>query len=231
LINGTYGEFSATARLASPSFSQQLRQFARSLLQRGSRQTDMVSANDAFHVRLAPHRLARLPDFIKEAIALPGVAVDHDPELFGYWPGASKALQHPNEFYPGALRMEFPYRDVRLLRLFASFPFDMLRRSGADRGVARQMLKGRLPDRVRLRQSGMPAWPDQLARLQRQALSARERISVFRKAEVQDWLDLDWLESALGRVSAHGVRDIADANEVQVTAIMAEFLTWWRMSH
>ncbi len=74
----------------------------------------------------------------------------------------------------------------------------------------------------------MPAEPDRFQRMQRQAAAARERIADFRKAELDDWIDLDWLDLALFRVQKQGAASNSDSNEVQLTAIAAEFLCWWR---
>ena len=235
LINGTYGEFTATAPLDALRARPGLRRIAGQIL-RGLRRAPTCSSDPVsrvFHVRLAPHRMKALPEMVRGAIAaepassaLPRLRWRRG-EPIGYLPGLYKALQHANEFYPGAIRMDFPYRDLRLLRLFATFPADMLREH-SDRGLARKMLTGRLHDTIRLRRTGMPASPDHLARLQRQAPGARARIAAFRRAEVDDWLDLDWLDAALANVAVRGVSAAADANLVQLTAITAEFLTWWR---
>ena len=231
MIDGTYGEMSVTARLPNQNPLRQMR----SAIGRLVRSTPMFRLPEVqmtpFHVRLAPHRLANLPDPIRKVQAVP--ANDYtwpNPNgLLGYMPGIEKALALPNEFYPGAVRMAHPYSDIRLLRLFAGFPVQMLVKGGADRGIARSMIEGRLPDAIRLRRQGMPASPDHLPRLQRQAHAARQRIPHFRKAEVDDWLDLDWLDMTLESVAARGPANVDEANEVQLTAIAAEFLLWWRL--
>jgi asparagine synthase (glutamine-hydrolysing) len=230
IIDGTYGEMTATARLHSNTPFRQLRK----ILGRLARATtiDRLPKDETtpFHVRLAPHRLANLPEPIRAALNAPPVNDTWlEPNgLFGYMPGIEKALAHPNEFYPGAVRMIQPYRDIRLLRLFAGFPMQMLTQNAADRGIGRSMLAGQLPDSIRLRSRGMPASPDHLSRLQRQAHAARQRIPRFRKAEVDDWIDLDWLDLTLESVAARGPINYNEANEVQLTAIAAEFLLWWR---
>jgi asparagine synthase (glutamine-hydrolysing) len=104
----------------------------------------------------------------------------------------------------------------------------MLIQGGHDRGMARRMMDGNLPDSIRLRTRGMPASPDHIPRLQRQAAAARDRIRVFRAAEVDEWLDLDWLDEALQLISQRGPSDVDEANQVQLTALAAEFITWWR---
>lgn len=223
LIDGTYGEMSVTARLAGGGMVARLRAAVGSL--RGALAAPHP-ATDPFHVRLAPHRLAKLPDAITEALSKPRPARTASARngSLGYTPGIEKALALPNEFYPGAVRTDYPFRDLRLLRLYAGFPVRTLTAGGHDRGLARQMLAGNLPDSIRLRRRGMPASPDHMARLQRQAAAARERIADFRKAEIDDWIDLDWLERSLESVSARGATGYDQANEVQLTAIAAEFL-------
>ena len=149
-----------------------------------------------------------------------------DQALWGYHPGARKALGHANEFHAGALRMEFPFRDLRLLRFFASLPRDLLREPRFDRSPARALLAGHLPDSIRLRTSGMPAVPDHLVRMQAQAPAARTRRAAWLHAGAGEWLDLDWLDGALARIAEHGATSHADANQVQLTAMAAEYWVW-----
>lgn len=230
LVNGCYGEMTATVRLPVQGLGLRLRARAAQAWHtlRGSGESAILA--DPFHVRIAPHRLADLPASIRDILGVPLPAPVPLPRSgpLGYSPGAEKALRVGNEFYPGALRMDFPFRDLRLLRLFAGFPVETLVSEGHDRPVVRRLLDGRLPDAIRLRTRGMPASPDHLPRLQRQAGAARKRIAAFRQAELSEWLDLDWLDAALGRVGARGANDVADANMVQLTTIFAEFLLWWR---
>ena len=73
----------------------------------------------------------------------------------------------------------------------------------------------------------MPASPDHNHRLQHQAAAARDRIGLFRRAGIDDWLDLDWLDHALAAMAITGPSDVGHGNAVQRTAMMAEFLLWW----
>lgn len=229
LVNGMYGELSVTGRV----YRTTLRQRVRATLGRAVRRPAAadLSDEDAFHVRIAPSRRGNLPEEIRHLIATPPAPVtDAKPtDRWGYLPGFEKALGQANEFYPGALRMDFPFRDVRLLRFFAGLPLAFFTRHGIDRAPARRMLDGHLPDTIRLRRTGMPASPDHVARLQRQAPQARGRIAAFRQAGIGEWFDLDWLDRSLERIAAHGPAHVDDANQVQLTAINAEVLTWWRM--
>ena len=225
LVNGCYGEFTVTGRPSFVPLKQRLRAMARDLVRGRAAPVD----ENPFNVRIAPGRTARLPEEIRIAAAAEQLVAT--PRRGGPWDytfGTATALAQSNEFYAGALRMDFPFRDLRLLRLFAGMPSSFAVRDGVDRAPARRILDGRLPDSIRLRRTGMPASPDHIARLQRQAGAARARIAVFRRADIDEWLDLDWLDQALERVAAHGPRNVDDANEVQLTAINAEVLTWWR---
>jgi asparagine synthase (glutamine-hydrolysing) len=218
LVNGTYGEMSVTARLPQPPTVRQRLGAIRRLLA-----AKLRSEHDDFHVALAPHRLAALAQH-RAQTASTGGAIWLGPDKSGYIPGSEKALAQPNAFYAGALRMDFPFRDLRLLRLYASLPREIAYALGPDRGPARAIGKDLLPESVLLRQRGMPADPGHHARLQAFAGPARSRIAAFRAAGIDDWLDLDWLDRALARVSNRGVTDLADANRVQLTALAAEYL-------
>lgn len=217
LVNGTYGEF--TVSTYPPD--GWLRRTMRALRARRHGAAEMETGR-LFHAALSAHRLQHLPP---ELAALPGSPAQR--EVAGYAPGVDKALAHPNLFHPGVLRMDFPFRDLRLLRLYAGFPPHFLQHGGLTRAPARHLLAGRVPDSIRLRRSGMPASPDHMARLQRQAPQARARIPAFRAAGIAEWLDLDWLDQALARVALHGPADVGDANRTQITALTAEFLLWW----
>lgn len=229
LIDGAYGEMSATVRLTAQGLKNRIRARAGQIY-RGVRAFGSSQApHGPFHVRLAPHRLAALPDVMTEALAKPAqtFALPGRGDLFGYIPGIERGLALPTEFYPGGLRTELPFRDMRLLRLFAGMPVSTLLQGGADRPVVRRMLEGHLPDSIRLRRGGMPASPDHNHRLQHQASTASERIPLFRKAGIDDWLDLDWLDQALAGMAVTGPQSVNHGNEVQLTAMMAEFLLWW----
>ena len=222
LVNGAYGEMSVTARLPEPpTVRQRLGAVRRRVASK------LWSKHHDFHVALAPHRVAALAQRRSEAARMAG-SIWLGPDQTGYIPGSDKALAQPNAYFAGALRMDFPYRDLRLLRLYASLPREVAYALGPDRGPARSISKGLLPEAVRLRQRGMAADPGHYARLQAFAARARTRIDAFRAAGIDDWLDLGWLDQALARVADRGVAGVDDANRVQLTAVAAEYLVWAR---
>lgn len=184
-----------------------------------------------FHVRLAPQRIAALPDDIwQKALETKTPPADRRTLQgpMGFRHGVEQALAHHSETYPGALRLVTPYKDLRLLRLFASFPAEMMRAHARDRGMARQLLAGQMPDVIVYRRRGAPAFPASDLMMQQQAQSARHRIATFRRHDIGEWIDLDWLDAALARVSATGPASAHDGSEVHSTALFAECMLWWQ---
>ncbi len=229
-LGGVFGEMTLTAGMAFPGLRARLRQMTGRMRRAITQRHVPPSVTGPFHARMARHRVARLPDEVDAALAAPSIADSPPPPdgLWGYLPGAAKSLLVRSEGQAGGTREIWPFRDVRLLRLFAGFPVEYMTHGGLNRSMARHMLQGHLPDAIRLRTGGLPASPDHLDRLQRQAQAARARIAVYRKADIDEWIDIDWLDTALGRVATQGVASYADGNEVQLTAMAAEYLTWWR---
>jgi asparagine synthase (glutamine-hydrolysing) len=220
LVNGTYGEMSVTARLPGrPSLRQRLGSLRHRIA------TRLLPDHHDFHVVLAPHRMVAIAQHRADSVS-PSGPIPAVSDRIGYIAGSEKALAQPNAYYAGALRMDFPYRDLRLLRLYASLPRAIAYSLGADRGPVRSIGKDLLPESIRLRQLGMPADPGHHARLQAFAGPARSRIAAFRAAGIDDWLDLGWLDQNLARVAEWGVREVAEANRVQLTALAAEYLAW-----
>lgn len=183
------------------------------------------------HVRLAPHRIADMPDEIREIAQATKAAPPDRRKLqgpMGYRYGVETALANPSEIFPGAQRLVAPYRDMRLLRLFASFPAEMMREHAPNRDMARQLMAGQVPDVIINRQRGAPAFPASDLMMQQQALAARKRIGLFRRHGIDDWIDLNWLDTALARIAVTGPASSRDGTEVHSTALFAECMLWWQ---
>ena len=220
LVDGGFGEMTITSRLPQPpTLRQRLGAIKRYVL------SNLQPAHRDFHVVLAPHRLTPVARARSDS-AKPLQRICEVPDRIGYIAGSEKGLSHCNAYFAGALRMDIPFRDLRLLRLYASLPRELAYALGPDRGPVRTIGKGLLPEEVRLRKRGMPADPGHYARLQAFATPARSRIAAFRAAGIDDWLDIGWLDHALTRVAERGVANVRDANSVQLTALAAEYLTW-----
>jgi asparagine synthase (glutamine-hydrolysing) len=225
-LNGTYGEFSVTARVPAGDIARRaFRAFRGEVdwLLGGDHRQRMF---DPFHVQLAPHRLAQLPEAVREQLRAPRAARPPRSDLYGYLPGLDKGLTQPGSFYAGSIPTEYPFRDLRLLRHFAGLPVAQLREIGVDRGAVRRLLTGQVPDAIRLRQRGMPADPGGLRRLQSFAPAAQQRIAHLRRAGAGEWIDLDWLDTELRHMMALGVGSVDDYDRIQLTAMAAEFMAW-----
>lgn len=229
LLDGSMGEMTVTGYYPIASARTRLRRAVKGMLRRDAASNEPDWPQSIFHPRIAPHRMAVLPDSMRQAF------VDTDPlsasrrsgDVWGFMPGSDKMMRTPTEAVNGRLRGDFPFRDSALLRRFAGFPITYTRHAGLDRAFARQLLAGHLPDSIRLRPKGTAFSPDYDQRLHRQAEQERARLPMLRKAGTGDWIDLDWLDAALQRIAAGGTGAVVDPMQVQTTALVAEYLYWW----
>jgi asparagine synthase (glutamine-hydrolysing) len=181
----------------------------------------------AFHCRFSREILASLPgewEGLWRARQAPLERVqDADPIGF---PASILKGRMLGSSSPAGVRHIRPYRDLRLLELSSRMPAGFSRYGGLNRALGREILRGRVPDSIRLRLTGRPFSPDFSLRISTQAIDALARIPVFRRANISAWLDLDWLQSSLTRVAGGFVPNTNEAFEIQTTAICAEFLLW-----
>lgn len=227
LLDGQYGEFTLTNPFPLSSWRDRLRRRLHA-----TRRKESAEPGAAFHLFMAPHRLAALPDAVAAAVAAsapPGPPRMPAPgDLWGILAGTEKAMLAPASLALGRVRIALPFRDPRLLTLFSGFPAGMLQRPGQNRAPVRHLLTGHLPDSIRLRPKGLAFSPDYFERLTRQAPAARARIGTFRKAGADEWLDLDALDAALERIAGGAARGRQEILTAQLTAMAAEFIAWWR---
>jgi len=231
VVIGIYGEMTITNPQPLVTIKRDLWQRFRRFVADTSAPS-MWSTPDfgGFNVRLSSHRLKTLPDTVMGWADQPLNLAQprRRRDLIGWGPGHLYCGRASNEALPGRLRYHVPFRDLRLQTLVAGFPAAFLEQNNQTRALARAVLKGHIPDEIRLRKTKMPFSPDYDCRLQANAPAALTRIPAFRAAEVDDWLDLDWLDEALRTMSVSGPRDVGHAFEVQLTAMVAEYLLWWR---
>lgn len=224
LFDGAYGELTLTGYFPPEPPRANLRRRLRAMLGRSARAPPSLP----FHARLLPAVADALPSLLPYDWEAPYDLVPrmagHEP--WGVRPAATKNAMTPTSAPEARLRHVMPFRDRRLLDLFATMPAGYLQRGGLNRAPARMMLKGRLPDSVRLRRTGGPFSPDFLVRAQRQALPTIDRISAFRAAGAGDWLDLDWLERELRQLSAPGAATYERVHKVQATTGAASYFEW-----
>lgn len=225
LLDGSFGEMTMSAYALHISFVDRMRAVWHQLRGRGDAAGG--SPPGPVHVRLAPHRMRAAALLAREAVAPPiPLAPPHARTHWGVQAGAEEMYAMPTSRL--TRRTDVPFRDPRLIALFASFPTAFMQHDGVARAPVRHLMRGHLPDSIRLREMGMPFSPDCELRLQRDAPEALARIPAFRAGGLDDWIDLDWLEAGLARVAARGATAATSAVEVQLTAMAAEYLSWWQ---
>ena len=226
MFDGSYGEMTVTSYHEMATVTNRMRGVWHRL--RGRSTAAAGPLPGPVHVRLAPHRLHVAQRLADELGARPGPTVGPMPPRARWGVLADVAAMFAEPTARLSRRMEYPFRDPRLLALFASFPAAFNERDGFNRAPARHLLRGHVPDDIRQRRIGMAFSPDYEVRLQRDAPAALARIPAFRAAGLADWLDLDWLDEGLRHVAAHGHAAVAGSGDVQMTAMAAEYLLWWQ---
>ncbi len=182
-----------------------------------------------FHARLSPAALAALPSTIEQDWAAPfeSLPTVRPEAMWGIRAGASKNAMTPTSSPGGNFRHVMPFRDRRLLNLVATMPGAYMEQGGLTRAPARLLLKGRLPDSIRLRRDGKPFSPDFMDRLRAHALPTIDHIVDFSAAGAGEWVDLEWLKARLMSISNQANITAQEAAEVQSTAIAAAYFKWW----
>ena len=229
LFDGQFGEYTFTYPFALWSLRERARDAVRRL--RAYREGIGTPAPEQhFHVFIPRQRLTAAPGPVAAALAAPPNPARPPArgKPWGMLPGFQKILAAPASLALGAVRIAQPFRDPRLLTFFSGLPANLLQRRGQDRVPVRHILTGQLPDTIRLQAKGLPISPDYEARLIRQAPEARSRIGRFRRAGIDEWLDLDDLDAALAQIAAGRACDQNQLFKAQLTAMTAEFILWWR---
>lgn len=182
----------------------------------------------AFHVRLSADARALAAAALPAECDLPPPAPPHARgDLWGYAAEIDKlSVSLTTTPLPG-LRSPLPLLDRRLVTLFAGMPYSFIDHAGVTRAPARALLSGMVPESVRLRRRGLPFSPDYRDRIRAQAGRARTRIPGFVAAGAGEWLDLAWLDTALGAIAGGADVSLDTIHEVQTTATAAAFVADW----
>jgi len=228
IVDGVAGEFSITFKQplgAGASWLRRLRIAASLWRQRRAAAQNWPAS--AFHGRLSDELMRGLPPEWREVWGTGGEAHRLPPagQPFGIHPGVHKSSQGDTLTAYG-LRYVTPFRDHRLLRLAASFPTEFFQYEGQTRSIARAILRGKIPEQVRLRPRGMAFSPDYVLRLHTQAAEARKRLPAFYAAGVDRWLDLQWIEKGLLAVERNARTPYREFMGLQTTVCAAEFFVW-----
>lgn len=229
LFDGQFGELTFTNSLplrSPPSRLGAMRHALRALLRPARPPAPAAS----FHVHLARHWLNAPPEPLGDTLRLhpEPMRLAAAGERWGVSPGFAKAARAPASLDLGRVRVAMPFRDPRLISLFAGFPAAMLYPEAGARTPARHLLVGKLPDAIRLRGKGPGFAPDYNDRLRSEAEAARARIALFRQAGADEWIDLDLLDRGLRQASHGASSSHGDVTRAQLTALAGEFIAWWR---
>lgn len=232
LVSGLFGEFSVTGGQINPAAQSWFRTRREQLrLWMNSRRQSSVSSGDftaeAFHVRFNHGFLQALPTEWRDIwlAGLPPFGDARPGEPIGLHSSLSK-INHQSTASPTGLHVVLPYRDRRLLEAAAVLPSDFRLHDGLTRSLSRALLRGHVPEFVRLRTEKLPFAPDFPSRFQRQAPTALARVPLFQASGLGTTLDLPWLTTQLDRAAAGKITLPADRFQIQSTVIAAEFLLW-----
>ncbi len=227
LFDGAFGELTITGYRSlgpqSTTLRNRLGKAARAALAMRPR---WRVPQDAFHVRLSRDTLALVRGAFDREWRLASSTMPDRPlgTPCGMVPGAEKCWLQPTATIDPALRYVMPFRDRRLMALFARMPTDFLTYDGIDRAPGRALLSGHVPDAIRDRPKGAAFSPDYFIRVKREAPMARERMAVLAAAGADDWIDFKWLDRSLASIVAGDHSETRDIFLVQATTIAAEFL-------
>ena len=205
-----------------------LRQRLRDTLTRITTLPTRRSTQDAFAMQLSAPALAIAERDLGAALHRSEPMLTHRRhDLWGYSPEITQVLAQTTTTQHPGLRRLMPLRDRRLLALFASFPYRFITHGGTIRAPARALLAGKVPDDVRLRRHGRPFSPDYMIRIRQQALMARRHLMDYRRAGIDQWLDLRWLDGSLQRIAERPNKPLEFIFRVQMTSTVAGFLLHW----
>lgn len=225
VLDGCEGEWSVTAYPDGLGLRQRMRDGLFGLAGRLAAR----SPQDGFQVQLSSSALRIAERELRPALHVPSAAtkIHRRDEMWGYSPSIVQSLNETTTTPMPGLRRLLPLRDRRLLMLFAGLPYRFVTEGGVNRAVGRALLAGKVPDTVRLRTRGMPFSPDYVRRIHRHAQSTRERLPDYVRAGVGEWLDLAWLDGALGTIAARPEVSYDLIFRAQATAMTAAFLSHW----
>ena len=230
VFDGVLGEMSLTEKRPAGSDADWLRRKVYAVRAWRLERVRLRSwPEQGFHARLAPQVLHALPTEWKGTwrAGAPERPKLRPSDLRGFHPGLEKNSGVESSATHGVRRI-MPYRDRRLARFAAGLPYGFGAKDGQSRAMARAMLRGRVPENVRLRPRGLPFSPTYVGLIREQAGAAKRRVDVFYDAGVDRWLDLEWLKGALDRLGAGASPYASEQAQAQTTAVTAEFLVWAR---
>ena len=230
LVDGLGGEFATNNKRPMPGRMEAARPAFRVLRRLRTLLERHDYPWDQFLPRFSKAALARVPHTWDSAAREQMLHGSKPPAAAprGFPTGLQKMELHKTGG-PHGIRHVLPYRDRRILNIVARLPWNFDHHGGVTRSLGRAMMKGRIPDTVRLRMQGKPFSPDFIQRVWHDAPAVLSRIPEYRRHGVGEWIDLPWLEQALKKGNVQpSPQNSADLFRLQSTCHTAEFLLWNR---
>ena len=228
IVGGAFGEITVTGGATNEAARSWLRN-RREQLRRWTKQTrePRTWPNDAFQVRFTQQVTDVLPSaWQADWKQGPPPFVDGVPgKPIGIGSAVRKSAWE-NTSAAADMRLILPYRDRRLVEAAAVLPSAFRNHGGLTRALSRALLRGHVPDSVRLRTQKLPFSPDFRTRIHVHAPAALARLPGFQDAGVGRWIDLAWLRQLLDRAAGGHVTHYDEIYQLQMTAVAAEFLLW-----
>jgi hypothetical protein len=225
ILDGTAGELSVTASYPPATLANWLRAMKRWLGEVAAQhRAASAMPGEAFLVPPSPILLGMLP---------PSIDPEPRPRRPRFWPrkagpmgladGHEKASRSPTSVPGGGMRQHSPLRDLTLLKMVGGLPAAFVARGGEDRALARALLRGHVPDHVAMQSKGLGFSVDYDLRFKDELFQVPERYAEWRQADVARWLDLDWLEREIARVSGLEDVPVSEKFRVQLSVLAAEY--------
>lgn len=229
VLDGCFGEHSITRRQLLIGPAKQLRR-AVGMVRNTLRERSVSEGwpGDAYHARFSAALLGQLPaDMAGRRPPAYAETLKSPDALLGFSKGYHKAARSPTTVAGGGLRAFYPFRHFRLIAMTAGMPVRFLSHGGMQRALAREMLKGRLPDHIRLQSKGLAFSPDYPDRLRDEASSLQPRIEELREAGAGEWVDLDWVAREAQRIAQGAILSPRELQKFQISVLAANFVVHW----
>ena len=227
ILDGMAGELSVSASQAQANLINWLRAMKHWLRDVARHRSASAVSGGAFLVPPSTTLLDLLPaDFARE----PGPRRPHfwsrkdGPMGLAY--GHEKACRSPTSVPGGGIRQHSPLRDLTLIKMVGGLPAAFIARGGEDRALARALLRGHVPDHVASQVKGGGFSVDYDLRFRDEVSQVPERFAEWRQAGVDKWLELDWLEREIARVSRLKDVPVDEKFRVQLSVLAAEYFLY-----
>jgi asparagine synthase (glutamine-hydrolysing) len=228
VLEGVYGEYSLTRKVEMHTADLNPYIRLRRLLGRMRRSLGRIGGGDIsdyFHVRISRQAEQLFPGDLSRFLPVDSTRDTRKMNgLMGLVPGHEKSFLVSENSPVIGIRDMAPFRDPAMLAFAAALPAAFTQDGPYARALVRRMIKPHLPEEISLRTCKRPFSPEHDYLLRQQAERRRQAIKAM---DVScDWLDLAWLDRALGQIS-DGKNDFTTGRVAQSTSCALAFFDWW----